>query len=814
MAVSVGFEEIYLPANSANAARLASIDQWGDISWTTMNGAFWKAQKMVLRATDVPDLSGVTDTSYMFANAHSFDGDISGWNVSQVTDMEQMFYGATSFNQDLDGWDVSKVANMDYMFAIARSFNGSISSWDVSGVTGMNHAFFGARSFNQDLDGWGVSGVADMRGMFRYAASFNGSVSGWDVSNVRDMALMFDRAISFDQPIGSWDVSKVADMQWMFLEAESFDRDLDGWDVSKVADMNRMFEGATSFNQDISSWNVSKVTDMSSMFKVVRYFNQDIGSWNVSGVTDMSSMFEAAIDFNQDISSWDVSKVADMSSMFFEASSFNQDISSWNVSGVTDMYLMFTYSTSFHQNLGEWYVVPDGTAISDAGDTIQISAQNQFLTDQVPTYRLDRSSAPGSHFRLTGNDGLAVAAMGLKAGNYTVTVHAAGQQLFGTANSRNLTVTLSGDIAEDRFRPFITIWRTDAADQTVTIPVGGATGNYTVDWGDSTVSTHVTDATHAYAARGDHTVSISGDFERIYLRDATNAAGLASIEQWGDVSWTTMHAAFWEAKNMAYNAVDLPDLSGVTDMQYAFWRASSFNGDLSGWNVSQVTDMSNMFFNAFSFNGDLSGWSVSKVTKMSSMFGGAWSIQRRHLLLGRLASDHHGCHVQRCLVLQRRHLLLERLASDHHGCHVQRRLVLQRRHLLLGRLASGPPWNACSDAASSFNGDISSWDVSQVDTMERMFDAASSFNRPIGSWDVSKVTDMGTMFSNATSFHQNLGGWYVTPKSIPVPHRDIPGDVVRISPQNTFLDGQRPVYGMGDRRRLGAVFSDRRRALT
>ena len=38
-----------------------------------------------------------------------------------------------------------------------------------------------------------------------------------------------------------------------------------------------------------------------------------------------------------------------------------------------------------------------------------------------------------------------------------------------------------------------------------------------------------------------------------------------------------------------------------------FNGATSFNGDLSSWNVSSVTDMTYMFFNAISFNGDLSG---------------------------------------------------------------------------------------------------------------------------------------------------------------------------------------------------------------
>ena len=66
---------------------------------------------------------------------------------------------------------------------------------------------------------------------------------------------------------------------------------------------------------------------------------------------------------------------------------------------------------------------------------------------------------------------------------------------------------------------FITTWRTTSAGQSITIPVGGATGTYDVIWGDGTISTGVTgDQTHTYATSGDHTVTISGGFERIYLK--------------------------------------------------------------------------------------------------------------------------------------------------------------------------------------------------------------------------------------------------------------------------------------------------------
>ena len=167
---------------------LASIDQWGGISWTNMSNAFAGASNMIYNATDTPDLSLVTDMSDMFQRATSFDGDLSSWDVSSVTDMSTTCSRATSFNQaTLNSWDVSSVTDMSDMFRSATSFNGDLSSWDVSKVT-------------------------DMSNMFQRATSFNGDLSSWDVSKVTDMAEMFIFATSFNQPLNSWDVSSMTDM--------------------------------------------------------------------------------------------------------------------------------------------------------------------------------------------------------------------------------------------------------------------------------------------------------------------------------------------------------------------------------------------------------------------------------------------------------------------------------------------------------------------------------------------------------------------------------------------------------------------------
>ena len=179
-------------------------------------------------------------------------------------------------------------------------------------------------------------------------------------------------------------------------------------------------------------------------------------------------------------------------------------------------------------------------------------------------------------------------------------------------------------------KPFITTWETSSDGESITIPtVSGETYSYTVNWGDNTTDnmTYTGDATHTYTKAGTYTVSISGTFPRIRLGQlagntltrTTAARQLRTVEQWGDIAWTSMRLAFTVADRLIINATDTPDLSGVTDMSNMFRRMNLLIGDLSGWNVSNVTNMKEMFF-ACGFNGDISKWDVSNVTNMNSMF--------------------------------------------------------------------------------------------------------------------------------------------------------------------------------------------------
>jgi len=277
-----------------DSKKLLSVEQWGNNEWETMSHAFDGCSNLVINATDAPDLSNVTSTSYMFARASVFNQDISSWDVSNVTSMANMFGGASTFNQDLSSWDVSNVTSMANMFGGASTFNQDLSSWDVSNVTIIGSMFQQATAFNQDLSAWDVSSVVHMSSMFNYASSFNGDISTWDVSNVISMSLMFHEATSFNKDVSNWDVSNVSDMNWMFHDASSFNQNLSTWNVGNVTQMRLMFRGATSFNQALSTWDVSNVTQMGLMFYDAISFDQDLGSWNVSNVTEMYLMFSGA----------------------------------------------------------------------------------------------------------------------------------------------------------------------------------------------------------------------------------------------------------------------------------------------------------------------------------------------------------------------------------------------------------------------------------------------------------------------------------------------------------------------------------------
>jgi surface protein len=210
VSISGEFPRIQFSIPGDDNLKLLSIDQWGDIKWKSMQGAFFKCENLDVLAEDVPDLSMVTSVASMFDGCKSLIG-----------------------NQSFKVWDLSTVTNMQAMFGLAEKFNQPIGNWNVGNVQTMDNLFNNALSFNQDISKWEVSNVTNMFLMFSKAESFNQDISEWDVSNVENMAHMFGRASSFDSDLSSWNVGNVVDMSAMFefvgLSLENYNKLLIGW---------------------------------------------------------------------------------------------------------------------------------------------------------------------------------------------------------------------------------------------------------------------------------------------------------------------------------------------------------------------------------------------------------------------------------------------------------------------------------------------------------------------------------------------------------------------------------------------------------
>ncbi|NAS14467.1 BspA family leucine-rich repeat surface protein [Poritiphilus flavus] len=812
--------------NGGDKEKLLSVDQWGSsISWSTMEKAFYGCSNLDVKATDAPDLGGVTSMSHMFSRCYSLSGTtgFSNWNTSTVTDMSYMFDQTYAFDQAIGSWNTTSVTNMSGMF-FSSSFNQDISTWDTSGVTDMGELFREAHAFDKSISSWNTSAVTDMSYMFSGASAFDQAIGAWDVSKVTDMGGMLQGASAFNQAISAWNTSKVTDMGGMFQSASAFNQDISTWDVAAVTNMAWMLAGASTFNRDISSWNTSNVTTMKSMFYNTTAFNRNIGSWNTNSVKDMSTMFYNANVFNGDISSWDTSNVTNMSGMFQYATAFDGAIGYWNTASVTNMSWMFHYASAFNQNLGNWDLgqltsgrdMLNNSALSVANwDATLIGWYNQSFTN-TPTI-----GASGLVYCSAGTERAALtlgisgdsaetnkptpkckaATLQLNA-NGTATLTAdlvddgssddcgdvsleLSKTSFTTANLGANTVTLTvtdpnGNTdscqatvtVEDG--AFITTWdttNTGTSDgNSITLPL---TGTYDVDLGndgtydllDQTGTTTIDVTSYGYTA-GEIQVALrdavsgTGKLTRIYFNNTGDKQKLLSVDQWGNISWSTMNRAFSGCSNMDVKASDAPDLSsltdmasmfrhcaalkgtigfydwntsGVTNMGALFLEAETFNGDVGFWNTSNVTIMASMFGNAKAFNQDISTWNTSKVTDMGYMFHSAWVFDQ----------DISSWDVSSVTRISGMFANAWAFNQDIGSWNTSKVTSMSQMFY----------------STDAFNQDINSWDTSSVTDMSEMFFFASAFNQTISAWNTSAVTDMSSMFFNATIFDQNLGAW-------------------------------------------------------
>ncbi|MEX0598383.1 MAG: BspA family leucine-rich repeat surface protein, partial [Candidatus Paceibacterota bacterium] len=245
-------------SNSDDKDRLIDIEQWGTTAWTSMNRAFYGCRNLQISATDIPDLSLVTDMSNMFRDCEKLNtpSNINSWNTANVKNMSYLFTNAYDFNQNLSNWNTSQVTNFSNMFVGAFKFNQDIGNWNTSNATNMSNMFVLANEFNQNLGSWDVSKVTNMLGMFKNTMKFNNgdvnTIKNWNVSSARDMQQMFFQAVSFNQNIGSWPLnSGGVDLRNMLdfsgIDCQNYSSTLISWNNNQNTP-NNIFLGANGIS--------------------------------------------------------------------------------------------------------------------------------------------------------------------------------------------------------------------------------------------------------------------------------------------------------------------------------------------------------------------------------------------------------------------------------------------------------------------------------------------------------------------------------------------------------------------------------------
>ena len=607
-----GLLSINLSDDTPNARQLRSIEQWGGTEWNTMDMAFKDASRMTYNATDSPNLSKVTTMNRMFNGASSFDGDISGWDVSSVTTMSGMFWRASSFDQPLNSWDVSSVTTMNNMFNGASSFNKPLNSWNVSSVTKMSNMFRGASLFDQPLNSWNVSSVTIMNKMFNGATAFDQNLGNWyvvpdsvsiartDVPGVVGSISAQNTALNSHNPVyivtGSGP-TQFAIVNGNQLNMTSVDAESD-YTVNVTASGDDVFE-------DGNNWKVLEITVSGSANgppTVQAGGNQTVGEG------DTVTLSGSAMDPDGDLITYTWSQTSSSTPDIMFANSSRTD--------TTFVAPMVTGDTTFTLTL----TADDGT--DSAEDTLEIIVKETsaaFITTWIATEAHRDITLPmtGTYSVLWGD------------GSNSTNVSNSQSHTYGAAGT--YTVTVLGDDLE----------RINLSDDTPNAPYlesieqWGGTEWTTMDdafAGASYMEYHATDApdlskvtSMSYMFKG--ATIFDGDLATWNVSSVTDMSGMfleatafnGDLAAWNVSSVTDMSGMFESAT--AFNG-DLAawNVSSVTDMSDMFYIASSFNQTLNDWDVSSVTDMSGMFENATAFNGDLAAWDVSSVTDMSGMF--------------------------------------------------------------------------------------------------------------------------------------------------------------------------------------------------
>ncbi len=622
----------------------------------------------------------------------------------------------SNFDEFMIDWGDGTSSNANFELS-TRTHNYSVAGIYTIEISGDYTCFkiqdSGDNQKIRTIEQWGSMKWTSMQAAF--ADCINLTYNAEDVPNlesVTDMSAMFSGAESFNGEIGDWDVSNVELMPLCFSEASKFNQDLNNWNVSNVHDMERMFKGATEFNGEIGNWQTSSLERVGGMFDEASNFNQSINSWNVSNITHMANLFRKATAFNQDLNGWDMSKVRVTVNMFFEAKNFNGDISNWNTENFILMSQMFLGAESFNQNISEW-------KFPNSRSTYGMFAGATSFNQPIGVW--DMSNVNGMEYMFAG-----------KAVDGQLQNNAFNQDI-GSWDVSNV-IDMKGMFSDCDFNQNLSDWNVSNVKDLMSMFDNSAMSieNYDstlIGWSKLTLQNANTvfngitlGATGiGYCNADEERAKIIQDFGWI-IQDGGSACNLN-----GAPFITT-----WEVTDHDLSLTITP-FTSLTDELGNFFDIGAYNYEIKwGDGTSQTGNNSTLthtYESAGIYQVEISGrlpyfkvsnQDTSKLRTIEQWGDIEWEVFHRSF------EDAH-------------HLTYNATDSPN----------LSKTKTTAYMFAN----------CHNFDGDISNWDVSNVEYMFGMFFKAFEFNQDISDWEVSNVKDMRYMFQQALSFNQDIGGW-------------------------------------------------------
>ena len=618
---------------------------------------------------------------------------------------------ALSFAQS--AWAVTAIPNNSaFTTAITECLNESPVTGDCT--------TYGASSGYGSMPNWDVSNVTDMSSAFSYNTSFNADLSSWDTSAVTDMSYMFEGATSITN-VSFSDTSSVTSMERMFRNATSF-ASVSLPKTGAVTNMFKMFRGTTSLTS-VSLPETGAVTNMDRMFRAATSLTS-VSLPETGVVTNMFAMFYGATSLTS-VSLPETGAVTNMSSMFDGAIAFNQDIRSWDVENVTNFGSMFDNATAMSAKFSttaNWantptaaWFTPDTTAPTM---TITASEVSDGDTSNDATLSLTFTSSEATTDFVVGDITVSGGALsGFAATSSTVytatfTPSGAGATTVDVASSKFTDPAGNNNTAATQFN-----W---TYDTTAACTVNGQDYRTIYDTSGTYITLDkLTDRAGSWNNSTDLVMKCDvSQFTSMYRAFRNNSSFNQDISAWDVSNVTNMNGMFQSATGL--NSVSFSDTSSVTDMGFMFASTTNLTS-VSLSDTSDVTDMNRMFYHATSLT-SVSLPETGAVTNMFAMFYGATSLTS--------------------------------VSLPETGAVTNMNSMFDGATSLTS--VSLPKTGAVTIMSYMFNGASSLSSVSLPETgavtvMSGMFSNATSFDQDIRDLKVSEATDFDGMFSGATA---------------------------------------------------------------